>query len=75
MGDIRNRIIQPTNKYQVWWFPTNVPEGERPHWELALATRYPSEAFIKQLEINKLDPQAEVRVTKLISLTVEVMNV
>lgn len=72
MSSIRNRTIQPKQKYQVWWYPTNYPEGATPGWELKGAYEYPSEAFIARHELRQMDPQAEILCTCTIDFDVKI---
>lgn len=61
---IQNRQIQPKQKYQVWWYPTNWPQGTERCWQLAGAFEYPHQAFLKKVEINHSDSQAEILTTR-----------
>lgn len=69
---IQNRQIQPKDKFQVWWYPTNWPECERPHWELAGAFEFPVQAFLEVERIKALDPQAEIKTTQLVNFEVKI---
>ena len=67
---ISDRKIQPKDKYQVWWFPTNWDADSTPHWELAGSYEFPVQAYGKKLVIEEQDAQAEVLVTKTVELEV-----
>lgn len=69
---IQNRQVQPAQKYQIWWYPTEVQEGAQHRWELAGAFEYPVEAFLKRVEIRKLDAQAEILTTRTVDFDVVV---
>lgn len=56
---------------QVWWYPTNWPAGEEPHWILALGNASEPDAFIKSVELRQTDPDGIVRFTKGVGLKVE----
>ena len=65
---IQNRIIQPRQRIQVWYYPSDGESG----WKLKGAFEYPFQAYIARLEVSKEDPQAEYHVTKLIDLDVKI---
>lgn len=67
---IQNRKVQPAQKYQVWWLPTKWPQGTERCWQLAGAFEYPHQAFLKRLEVNKSDPQAEILTTRTVDFDV-----